>query len=115
CRGTTEAASIDYAGLVYPFLQKEMSLATPIPLQRLCRLAQVSRAGYYRWLEARPAVDHDLDLHDEIQRIALEFPSYGMPRITEELKRAVGKWARNGYAGSCGKTTCCACAAGSSW
>ena len=64
-----------------------MSLATPIPLQRLCRLAQVSRAGYYRWLEVRPAVDHDLDLRDEIQRIALEFPSYGRPRITEELKR----------------------------
>ena len=64
-----------------------MSLATPIPLQRLCRLTQVSRAGYYRWLEGRPAVDHDLDLRDEIQRIALEFPSYGRPRITEELKR----------------------------
>ena len=64
-----------------------MSLATPIPLQRLCRLAQVSRAGYYRWLEAWPAVDHDLDLRDEIQRIALEFPSYGWPRITAELQR----------------------------
>jgi putative transposase len=64
-----------------------MSLATPIPLQRLCRLTHVSRAGYYRWLEGRPAVDHDLDLRDEIQRIALEFPSYGRPRITEELKR----------------------------
>ena len=64
-----------------------MSLATPIPLQRLCRLTHVSRAGYYRWLEALPAVDHDLDLRDEIQRIALELPSYGRPRITEELKR----------------------------
>jgi transposase InsO family protein len=64
-----------------------MSLATPIPLERLCRLTQVSRAGYYRWLEARPSVDQDLDLRDEIQRIALEFPSYGRPRITEELKR----------------------------
>jgi putative transposase len=28
-----------------------------------------------------------MDLRDEIQRIALEFPSYGRPRITEELKR----------------------------
>jgi transposase InsO family protein len=64
-----------------------MSLATPIALERLCRLAQVSRAGYYRWQEARPAVDRDLDVRDEIQRIALEFPSYGRPRITEELKR----------------------------
>jgi transposase InsO family protein len=50
-------------------------------------LTQVSRAGYYRWLYDPPAVDPDLDLRDEIQRIALEFPSYGRPRITEELKR----------------------------
>lgn len=64
-----------------------MSLATPIPLLRLCQLAQVSRAGYYRWLEAKPAVDPDLDLRDEIQRIAVEFPSYGRPRITAELQR----------------------------
>jgi transposase InsO family protein len=64
-----------------------MNLATPIPLERLCRLTHVSRAGYYRWLEATPAVDHDLDLRDEIQRIALECPSYGRPRITAELKR----------------------------
>ena len=64
-----------------------MSLATPIPLERLCRLAGVSRAGYYRWLEAPPEVDRDLDLRDEVQRIALESPSYGWPRITAELKR----------------------------
>jgi len=65
-----------------------MSLATPIPLERLCRLAQVSRAGFYRWQETpTPAVDPDLDLRDEIQRIALESDSYGWPRITAELKR----------------------------
>ena len=39
CRGAAEAASIDYPRLVYPYLEKEMSLATPIPLERLCRLA----------------------------------------------------------------------------
>ena len=64
-----------------------MTLATPIPLERLCRLAHVCRAGYYRWHGAPPAVDPDLDLRDEIQRIALESPSYGWPRITAELKR----------------------------
>jgi transposase-like protein len=57
CRGTAEAAGVVYPRLVYPYLEKQMSLATPIPLQRLCRLAGVSRAGYYRWLEAPPAVD----------------------------------------------------------
>src|SRR5215469_3036081 len=70
-----------------PHLEKEMSLATPIPLERLCGLAHVSRAGYYRWQNAVPAVDADLDLRDEIQRIALELPSYGWPRIAAELKR----------------------------
>jgi len=64
-----------------------VTLATLIPLERLCRLAHVSRAGYYRWQDAPPAVDPDLDLRDEIQRIALESPSYGWPRITAELKR----------------------------
>ena len=87
CRGAAQAASIDYPRLVYPYLEKEMSLATPIPLERLCRLAHVSRAGYYRWQDTPPTVDPDLDLRDEIQRIALESPSYGWPRITAELHR----------------------------
>lgn len=62
-----------------------MSLATPIALERLCRLALVSRAGFYRWRTAAEVADRDLDLRDEIQRIALEFPYYGWPRITREL------------------------------
>lgn len=64
-----------------------MSLATPLPLERLCRLAHVSRAGFYRWQSSAAAVDPDVDLRDEIQRVALESPSYGWPRITAELKR----------------------------
>ena len=64
-----------------------MSLATPIPLERLCQLALVSRAGFYRWKDALPATDADVDLRDEIQRIALEFPYYGRPRITAELEK----------------------------
>ena len=65
-----------------------MSLATPLPLERLCRLAHVSRAGFYHWQQSSAAaVDPDVDLRDEIQRVALESPSYGWPRITAELKR----------------------------
>ena len=64
-----------------------MSLATLLPLERLCRLTDVSRAGYYRWQSTLPVTDPDPDLRDEIQRIALEFLSYGWPRITAELKR----------------------------
>jgi len=62
-----------------------MNLATPISLDRLCQLALVNRAGFYRWQNAPEEADRDLDLRDEIQRIALEFPYYGWPRITREL------------------------------
>jgi putative transposase len=63
-----------------------MSLATPLPLERLCRLALVSRAGFYRWRNAPPVSDPDVDLRDEIQRIAVEFGCYGRPRMTAELR-----------------------------
>ena len=67
-----------------------MNLATPIPVQRLCALAQVTRAGFYRWRQAAPSVDPDLDLRDDIQRIALEWPCYGWRRVTAELRRRGG-------------------------
>jgi len=53
----------------------------------MCALAQVSRAGYYRFLTTPAAGDKDIDLRDAIQRIALEWPTYGRPRITAELQR----------------------------
>ena len=56
-------------------------------ISRMCALGQVSRAGLYRFDPERKRLDEDLDLRSEIQRIALEFPCYGRPRITAELKR----------------------------
>lgn len=64
-----------------------MNLATPIALIRLCGLAAVSRAGFYRWKAAAPDIDPDLELRDRIQRIAVEFSFYGSRRITGELRR----------------------------
>jgi len=64
-----------------------MNLATLLPLQRLCALGQVSRAGLDRWHHAPLPDDDDPDLRDEIQRIALEFPCYGWRRVTAELRR----------------------------
>jgi transposase InsO family protein len=53
----------------------------------MCRQAGVSRAGFYRWRYAPSVVDVDMDLRDEIQRIALESPCYGWRRVTAELRR----------------------------
>jgi len=65
-----------------------MSLATPIPLQRLCALAEVSRAGFYRWRHAPLGQEESagMDVRDEIQRIALEWPCYGWRRMRAELR-----------------------------
>jgi putative transposase len=54
---------------------------------RMCDLGHVSRAGLYRYDEKTESPENDLDLRDDIQKIALEFPYYGRPRITAELKR----------------------------
>lgn len=52
------------------------------------QLGRVSRASFYRFDEnAHRNHDADMDLRDAIQRIALEWPSYGRPRITAELRR----------------------------
>jgi transposase InsO family protein len=52
----------------------------------MCELAQVSRAGWYRRSQ-EPAVRRDLELSDQIQPLALEWPSYGSRRITAQLRR----------------------------
>jgi transposase InsO family protein len=59
-----------------------------LSIERMVELGRVSRASFYRFNEAAEAVpDPDMDLRDAIQRIALEWPSYGRPRITAELRR----------------------------
>ena len=59
----------------------------------MCALAKVSRAGFYRFPSARCGGAAEVELRDALQQIALEFPSYGWPRMTEELKRR--GWAVN--------------------
>jgi putative transposase len=54
---------------------------------RMSALGHLSRASLYRFAPEAEHADRDVDLRDEIQRIALEFPCYGRPRITAELRR----------------------------
>ena len=53
----------------------------------MCEAADVSRAGFYRQRHEPAAEDGDMELRDEIQKIALEMPAYGRRRITAELRR----------------------------
>ena len=59
-----------------------------LSILRMVELGGVSRASFYRYDEDGAAkADRDMDLRDAIQRIALEWPSYGRPRITAALRR----------------------------
>lgn len=54
----------------------------------MAELTQVSRASFYRFdQDTETRLDPDLDLRDAIQRIALEWPSYGRRRLTAALRR----------------------------
>ena len=60
----------------------------------MAELGRVSRSSFYRFEgDKPPKADADMDLRDAIHRIALEWPSYGRPRITAELRRQ--KWKVN--------------------
>jgi putative transposase len=56
-------------------------------IQRMAELGRVSRSSFYRSQQDKPAEPKtDMDLRDAIHRIALEWPCYGRPRITRELR-----------------------------
>ena len=62
-------------------------------VKRLCRVLEVSRSGFYRWLKAAPAriarARDDARLVRRIREIHKESDgTYGIPRITAELKAA---------------------------
>jgi putative transposase len=59
-----------------------------LTVARMVKLGRISRSSFYRLEEDRPArEDGDMELRDAIHRIALEWPSYGRPRITVQLRR----------------------------
>ena len=64
-----------------------------LSIERMCGLARVSRAGFYRSLQEHVPVEEDMEVRSVIQTIALEhrrrYGSYR--RITAELRR-VGCW-----------------------
>jgi transposase InsO family protein len=59
-----------------------------LTVERMCVLAQVSRAGYYRnWAASAPR-EEETAVRDAIQRVALENRHYGYRRIAKELHKA---------------------------
>ncbi|MBV9037661.1 MAG: IS3 family transposase, partial [Acidobacteriaceae bacterium] len=60
-----------------------------LTIERMCTLAAVSRAGYYRFCAPAPGADTDEEesrLRDAIQREAIESRHYGYRRVTRALR-----------------------------
>ena len=65
-----------------------MNTGRGLTVEHMAQLGHISRASFYRFDEnAHAGRDADMELRDAIQRIALQWPSYGRPRITAELRR----------------------------
>ena len=67
-------------------------MTTPLPqgeltIARMCALAGVSRAGYYRHWGASAPRQEETWVRDAIQRLALAHPHYGYRRIAAQLRR----------------------------
>ena len=65
----------------------------PLSIDRMCALAEVSRASYYRqWRETTPR-EEELALRDVLQRLAVAHRHYGYRRLTVLVRR--DGWAAN--------------------
>jgi putative transposase len=65
-----------------------MSLQGGLGIERMCLLAGIGRAGFYRHLRAQDPWEEEMGVRSEAQRIALEHQGrYGYRRITAELRR----------------------------
>jgi transposase InsO family protein len=65
-----------------------MSLQGKLSIERICQLAQVSRAGFYRSLQEQQPVQEEMEVRAAIQQIVLAHRRrYGYRRVTAELRR----------------------------
>jgi transposase InsO family protein len=63
------------------------SLQGRLSVERMCMLAEVSRAGFYKWLRGEQPRVEEVGVQAAIQEIAIEHHrNYGYRRITAELR-----------------------------
>ena len=67
-----------------------MPMQGNLSIERMCELARVSRAGFYRSLKERVPLEESMEVRSAIQQIALEHRRrYGYRRVTKEWLRQV--------------------------
>ena len=65
-----------------------MPMQGSLSIERMCQLARVSRASFYRSLQEREPLEESMEVRSAIQQIALEHRRrYGYRRVGAELRR----------------------------
>src|SRR5579862_8187093 len=73
-RGAADVAGVDWKTAIYQSIEEQVRTETAMTVAQMCGLGDVSRAGFYRFVNGPPISDAYVELRDDIQRIALEFP-----------------------------------------
>jgi hypothetical protein len=64
-----------------------MPLQGPLSVERMCCLAEVNRAGFYRYLRDGWWAEENMALHSAVQNLLIEHRwRYGYRRVTAELR-----------------------------
>jgi putative transposase len=69
------------------FEEIEQAAAKGQAVNALCQMTGLSRAGFYRSRTPPQVTPVEMEIRDEMQKIALESAAYGYRRITAELQR----------------------------
>ena len=87
-RGKSSEAGTEFRQAVYEQIRHVDGQQGGLTIERMCGLAVVSRAGYYRFCKPAPEADDEEEskLRDAIQRTAIESRQYGYRRVTRALR-----------------------------
>src|SRR6185312_5968263 len=86
-RGSTPEERKHWRDGIYDQIREVMSMQGRMSVERMCGLASVSRAGFYRSLQERQPDLEEMELRSAIQGVVIEHRlRYGYRRVTAELR-----------------------------
>jgi putative transposase len=70
-------------------IQQQFKLDDSLTISDAARLLNINRVGYYKWSQKNgpdpKLIRHEIEIKDQMHKIAIEFPRYGYRRMTIEL------------------------------
>jgi putative transposase len=112
-QGSSPAGRRQWRGCLFEEVQQAAQAGEAV--NALCQMTGLSRAGFYRWRAPRQAMPVEMELRDQMQKVALESPAYGYRRITAELQQRGFSVNHKRVLRMLRQDNCCASAAEPSW